>query len=553
MSIQQLSNRKKFFLLIALMAIIAVSVAGITLIVLYKAAYKQQSKRLLEIAQNKASYITATAQYNLRLNINNPQAAYAATVEQVRNAHKNFTGIGNSGDIALARIEARKIVYVLSYRHAADEISDTVDLNSIYAVPMKRALAGQSGVMVGNDFRGIKVLAAYQPVGVFGWGVVAKIDYSELQGPYIIASIHSAVLGLVLILLGAWIFHKISEPLIDSAEHTESQLQTILNTVVDGIISTDSNGTIMTFNTSAERIFGYKAVEVIGKNVDELIPQQFRDSHKNHIKEYPRTNQKRIIGNVREVVGRHKNSTTFPMDIALGTAQIGARTVFTAVVRDITERKHADKELKRYRETLEEQVAHRTEALERANRKLEQLAREDALTEIANRRVFDESLAQEIRRAKRNRKPLSLIICDIDYFKNYNDSYGHIAGDKCLHKVAQTIHHIFQRAGELVARYGGEEFAIILPLVGKEAALAAADNIRLAVWNLNIPHISSQISNRVSVSLGIACADDVSQFNTQLLIDAADNALYKAKHGGRNRVEIYSEQMQKLAASTGSG
>ena len=552
MKIQHLSNRKKFILLIALMATIAISVASITLVVLYKTAYQEQSKRLLEIAQNKASYITATAQYNLRLHDNNPQAAYNATIDQVREAHEKFTGIGKTGDIALAKIESRKIVYLLTHHHAKEEAPGPIDLNSLYAVPMKRALAGQSGVLVGYDYRGVKVLAAYQPVGVFGWGVVAKIDYSELQNPFIFAGIHSAILGLFLILLGAWIFHRISGPLISSVEQTESQLKTILNTVVDGIISTDSKGNILTFNTSAERIFGYNAEEVIGKNVNELMPQQFRESHHKYMKDYQSSRSKRVIGITREVFGRRKDRSTFPLDIALGEATIGTQTVFTGIVRDITERKLADDELKRYRETLEQQVAQRTSALERANRKLEQLARKDALTGIANRRVFDESLAQEFRRAKRNKKPLSLIICDIDYFKNYNDTYGHIAGDKCLHTVAQTIQDAFQRAGELVARYGGEEFAVILPLLEKEAAFAAAENIRLLIWNLNIPHKSSQISKQLSVSLGVASADGVSQYNTQQLINAADNALYKAKHNGRNRVELYSDEIQKMVIPAGA-
>jgi len=535
------------------MAIIAVSVASITLVVLYKTAYNEQSKRLLEIAQNKASYINAAARYNLRVNLNNPQVAYNATMEQVREAHEKFTSIGKTGDIALAKIEARKIVYLLTRHHANTDTPTTVNLNSIYAVAMKRALAGQSGVMVGYDYRGVKVLAAYQPVSVFGWGVVAKIDYSELQAPFILAGIHSAILGLVLILLGAWIFHKISDLLISSVEQTESQLQTILNTVVDGIISTDINGTILTFNSGAERIFGYSAAEVIGQNVNALMPEQFRETHEKYLRNYRGASPKRIIGVSREVFGRRKDGSSFPLDIALGEANQGSQTVFTGIVRDITQRKLAEEELKRYRETLEEQVAQRTSALERANRKLEQLAREDALTGIANRRVFDEALAQEFRRAKRNKKPLSLIICDIDYFKNYNDSYGHIAGDKCLQKVTQTIQNIFQRAGELVARYGGEEFAIILPLLEKDAALAAAENIRLAVWNLKIPHISSAISDQLSVSLGVASADGVSPFSIQQLISAADNALYTAKHNGRNRVEFFNKQIQNVVVSAGDG
>ena len=534
------------------MTLITVSVAGITLAVLYKTAYNEQSKRLLEIAQNKASYVSAIARYNLRQHPKDNQIAYNLTIEQVRDAHEKFTGIGKTGDIVLAKIETRKIVYLLTHSHSSNAKPDPVELNSLYSIPMKRALAGQSGVMIGYDYRGVKVLAAYQPVDTFGWGLVAKIDYSELQDPFILAGIHSAILGLALILSGIWLFRRISSPLINSVEQTESQLQTILNTIVDGVISTDSEGTILTFNTSAERIFGYNAAEIVGNNVNELIPDQYRDSHQKHMKSCEKNIEKKIIGLTREVFGKRKDGSTFPLDIALGKATTATQTVFTGIIRDITERKLAEEQLKQYWEKLEEQVAQRTSALERANRKLEQLARIDALTSIANRRVFDETLTQEIRRAKRNKIPLSLIICDIDYFKNYNDTYGHIAGDKCLQKVAKTIQDIFQRAGELVARYGGEEFAIVLPLLEKGAAFEAAENIRLAIWNLKLPHVSSQIAKQLSVSLGVASADGESLYSLDQLINAADNALYKAKNNGRNRVEIYAEQIQNAIVSISS-
>jgi diguanylate cyclase (GGDEF)-like protein/PAS domain S-box-containing protein len=401
---------------------------------------------------------------------------------------------------------------------------------------MQRALNGQSGTMVGKDYREVKVLAAYEPVGVFGWGLVAKIEYAELEAPFIRAGIHSAVFGLLVILLGMWVFRRITSPLINSVEKTESQLNTILNTVVDSVITTDTAGTILSINTSGEKMFGYSASELIGANVDVLMPKEFRDAHKHILDKRDNTIEKRIIGVSRQVYGQRKDGTVFPIEIALGKAHIAGQIIYTGIIRDITERKHSEEQLKKYREQLEQQVAQRTEALAKANRKLAQLAREDALTGIANRRVFDEVLTQEIRRARRNKTPLSLIICDIDYFKNYNDTYGHLAGDRCLQKVAKAIESGFQRAGELVARYGGEEFAIILPLLDSAAAMERAENIRQAIWDLSVTHESSEIAQRVSVSLGVATTQGEAALNLQALVHAADNALYIAKHNGRNCV-----------------
>ena len=552
MGIQQLSNRKKFALLIALMVTIAVGVSGITLAVLYKTAYREQNKRLVEIAQTKARYIEAIAQYNLRLDPDNSKYAYTATLEQVKQAHKNFIGLGDTGEITLAKIEGQRIIYVLSDRPANFTKTTPVDLQSTYAAPMKRALAGSSGIMVGKDYRGVKVLAAYEPVGVFGLGLVAKIDYAELEAPFIRAGIHSAVFGLIVILFGTWIFRKISTPLINFVEKTESQLNTILNTVVDGIITTDISGTILSFNTGAEKMFGYTSREIVGKNVNALMPGKFRDAHIHLMNDPQSMEQNKIIGVSREVFGQRKDGTTFPVEIALGKAHVHDHVIYTGIIRDITERKRTEIELGKHREELEKQVTQRTAALAKANRKLEQLAREDALTGIANRRVFDEVLTQEVRRAKRNKKPLSLIICDIDYFKNYNDTYGHLAGDKCLQIVAKAIESGFQRAGELVARYGGEEFAIILPLLEQTAAVERAENLRTMIWNLNLPHESSEIAERVSISLGVATYTTDTLFDLPQLVGAADNALYKAKHNGRNCVASAEQQTMKPVVSDGT-
>lgn len=536
MGIQQLTNRKKFALLIALMAVIAIGASGITLTVLYQTAYKEQHKRLLDIAQTKARYIEAIAQYHLRLDSHNPQVAYHATLEQVKQANQGFVDLGDNVEITLASRDGQRIVYVLNQRADDASYAYTNVPHAAPPTPMQRALMGQSGTMVGMDYRGVKVLAAYEPVGVFGWGLVAKIDYAELEAPFIRAGIHAAVFGLLVILLGMWVFRKISSPLITSVEKTESQLNTILNTVVDSVITTDTAGTILSINTSGEKMFGYTAKELVGSNVDKLMPQEFRDTHKHILDKRDNAMEKRIIGVSRQVHGQRKDGTVFPIEIALGKASIADQIIYTGIIRDITERKHNEEQLIQYRDQLEHQVAQRTEALAKANRKLEQLAREDALTGIANRRVFDEVLTQEIRRAKRNKTPLSLIICDIDYFKNYNDTYGHLAGDRCLQKVAKTIESGFQRAGELVARYGGEEFAIILPLLDNAAAMERAENIRQAIWDLNVTHERSEIDQRVSVSLGVATTQGEAVASVQALVHAADNALYTAKHNGRNCV-----------------
>ena len=172
--------------------------------------------------------------------------------------------------------------------------------------------------------------------------------------------------------------------------------------------------------------------------------------------------------------------------------------------------------------------------LKLANQKLRLLATLDGLTQVANRRRLDEYLDQEWRRMKREQLPLSLIICDVDYFKLYNDKYGHQAGDDCLRWIAKTISKVVNRPGDLVARYGGEEFAIILPNTDTEGALNVAENIRLEVQNLKIPHGKSLINEFVTISLGVSTMIPQPETSPEGLISLADQALYQAKNQQRN-------------------
>lgn len=188
---------------------------------------------------------------------------------------------------------------------------------------------------------------------------------------------------------------------------------------------------------------------------------------------------------------------------------------------------------------LETLVEERTRELEEANAKLQRLSNTDGLTGIANRRSFDRILQQEWQRAQRSASPLALIMLDVDYFKLFNDRYGHLAGDDCLHALAQALRHELRRSGELVARYGGEEFVVLMPEGDLHAAEEAARRIQDAVRALAIPH-ADEPTGIVSFSLGVASLrPEIGQLPADLL-RLADTALYRAKSLGRNRIELAS-------------
>lgn len=184
-------------------------------------------------------------------------------------------------------------------------------------------------------------------------------------------------------------------------------------------------------------------------------------------------------------------------------------------------------------DNLEEKVLQRTE-------QLRQMSMRDGLTGIANRRCFDERLDSEWRRCVRHGQPMSLLMVDIDHFKEYNDHYGHVDGDACIKAVASALAHSANRAGDFVARYGGEEFAILLSETDAEVAEQVAQACLKAVAQLQRPHHTSQCSNVVSISLGVCSVIASQQMSAEQLLKQADQALYQAKQGGRNRYCVYA-------------
>ncbi|MCK6405427.1 MAG: diguanylate cyclase [Rhodocyclaceae bacterium] len=187
---------------------------------------------------------------------------------------------------------------------------------------------------------------------------------------------------------------------------------------------------------------------------------------------------------------------------------------------------------------LEARVAERTRALELANSELERIATLDGLTHIANRRRFDTVLLQEWRRCLRERKPMSLLMLDVDDFKAYNDEYGHQAGDDVLIRIAALCEGSMKRPTDTVARYGGEEFAVILAQTDADGALSVATEIAQHIRDLAIPHRRATAVPIVTVSIGVATLVPETQVGPNALIGSADRALYAAKRAGRNRIEV---------------
>lgn len=285
----------------------------------------------------------------------------------------------------------------------------------------------------------------------------------------------------------------------------------------------DYEGRYKLVNKKWEEVTGFKREEIIGKKDVELFKNGLGEEF--HTTDLLVMNSGNVEEREEELINesgrRYFLSIKFPIKNGDNNI-IGVCGLST----DITERKRHEVEIKEMAEQLE---------IERNYAQAEAIT--DGLTGLYNRRYFDNILRKEFYRLKRTGEPLSLIMIDIDYFKNYNDTYGHLEGDNCLKLVSTSIRKKVTRTTDIVARYGGEEFVVVLPMTNETGALKIAENIRQEVENLNLPNSSSKISDVLTISLGVTTALRMIAESPNQIIHLADDALYKAKENGRNRVE----------------
>ena len=289
----------------------------------------------------------------------------------------------------------------------------------------------------------------------------------------------------------------------------------------------DRQGVIVEVNDKFCKVSGYSRNELLGQN-HRIINSGV------HEKEFFEDLWSTISSGKKwngELCNRNKNGELYWVDGAIVPVRgkDGEVERYVSVRVDISKRKKYELGIEKVNQSLTD-----------ANIELEALSRVDALTGIANRRHFDDTLACYISTMSRTDSPLTLMLCDVDHFKKYNDSYGHQAGDVCLQNIAKTIESNFTRGGDLVARYGGEEFAVVLPGVGKETAIMLAERMRATIESLKIEHGDSLVTNEVTISIGVISQQLDEQSSAADLIQKADKALYRAKEIGRNRVEFFS-------------
>ncbi len=280
---------------------------------------------------------------------------------------------------------------------------------------------------------------------------------------------------------------------------TETRIRAVTENVFDAIITADEQGIIESVNHAVEKMYGYSAEELVGQNVNILMPEPYRREHDRYIQKYIITGRGRVINSRIEVVGQRKDGSTFPLELAISEMVIGERRYFNAVVRDITE-------LKRQTAALQHQALH------------------DALTELPNRTLLSDRIRQSILLSRRNQQPLALLILDLDRFKEINDTLGHQYGDRVLQQAARRMRDAL-RESDTIARLGGDEFAVLLPRTNVEQATHIAEKLLATV---DAPFYVDGQALHVGVSIGIALFPQHGD-DEVMLLQRADVAMYVAK------------------------
>jgi len=293
--------------------------------------------------------------------------------------------------------------------------------------------------------------------------------------------------------------------LVHQLTESEAKYSQIHSDSFDCIILANTEGVIVEVNKMTKKTFGYEVSEILGENIVKLMPEHFRKKHVGGIKRVLETGKSKSLGTLLAFEGLRKNGKIFPIELVVNSFSVNGSIYFTGTLRDITRRKQMEA-------------------------RLERLATTDRLTQAYNRLKFEDIIKREIEMVKRHNLPLSILMFDVDLFKNINDSYGHIAGDYVLKTIANIAKKNIREIDYLV-RWGGEEFLIIAPDTTLEKAKALAERIRKAIEDYRFDGIE-----KVTASFGTTNFTIEDTVNT--FIKRVDDAMYHAKAKGRNNVVV---------------
>lgn len=327
-------------MLVLIMAAVVVVAAGITDYILYRSAVAQQRERLIEIAQSQARLIEAVARFNAEHSADYPGGAEAATLSQIVAAQEWYEESGHTGEFTLARLEGDSIVFLLIHGRSGLDGPLSVPFQADLAEPMSAALSGGSGSMIGRDYRGEMVLAAYEPVGVLDLGIVAKIDMAEIREPFIRAALAVGGSALILVLLGSILFIRVGNPVVRRLEESEERFRSFAENTPDYLVQLDRRGMILFTNRTYE---GVPVEAVVGSSIVGWLAEEYRDDFR---RELARVFETGGPGSL-EYAAPHPQGGLRWYSVKLGAIRAGDRVGSVLLAsHDITDRKRAEQALR---------------------------------------------------------------------------------------------------------------------------------------------------------------------------------------------------------------
>ena len=373
-----MSERKRIFILILLMALSCLFVAGITITSLYQAAISEQRERLVETAQSQARLIEAVARFDEKYSKDYPEGPEVATLSQIIDAHEHYAGFGKTGEFTLSKKEGDNIIFLLSHRHFDLNRPKPVAFDSELAEPMRRALLGRSGTVVGLDYRGEVVMAAHEPVAELDLGIVAKIDLSEIRAPFLKAGLIAGFISVLVILGGTTLFVRISNPMIKLLEErntslgvantrlrneieertqaekavrdSEQKYRQLVEQLYEGIWAIDKDANTTYVNPRMAEMIGYTVDEMQGKHLFSFMDERGIEISQGNLER-----RKQGIKEQHDFELLHKNGSRIytSMETSPIKDENGNYTGALACVADITERKRTQHELQKAKEAAE--------------------------------------------------------------------------------------------------------------------------------------------------------------------------------------------------------
>ena len=353
-------------LLIAIFTVAVLVVAAVIIGLLYRTSLAQETTRLEEVVHSQARLIEAIARHEVKYSYLMPVEsghgdALAATLAQVRDANERFSGFGLTGEFTLARREGDSIVYLLTQRHPGSVRTMAIPFNGTAGEPMRRALSGLSGTVIAPDYRGVKVLAAHEPVTEFGLGIVAKIDMAEIQAPFVRAGLISIVAALVVVLLGSFLFYRVTNPVLEALQESEMRFRQFFENEPAYCYIVSPEGLIVDANHAALAALGYSKPELVGKPVGTVYAPESQERARALFARWRETG--RLENEEMTIISRGGIRRIVLLSAGAVSDAAGVTRHLVSIQRDITERKQA-----------EERLEAAMRELQRSNEELEQFA-----------------------------------------------------------------------------------------------------------------------------------------------------------------------------------